>query len=170
MFDFGFGELLLIAVVALIFLGPERLPTVARMAGLWIRKVRSQWNSVKADLENELADEELRRNLRSASDAIHDSAQQMRSLPESVRNDPAVTDTAAVMTSLASARRARPLTQASAPPSQPTPVQPIPASATADDPAPAQPEYDPTQLSLLDPDLTMQMILLPPTTDPGSGK
>lgn len=64
MFDIGFGELFLIAIVALLVLGPERLPKAARFAGLWVRRARAQWYSVKAELENELADDELRRSLR----------------------------------------------------------------------------------------------------------
>jgi sec-independent protein translocase protein TatB len=64
MFDIGFGEIFLIAVVALLVLGPERLPKAARFAGLWVRRARAQWYSVKAELENELADDELRRSLR----------------------------------------------------------------------------------------------------------
>lgn len=64
MFDIGFSEIFLVAVVALLVLGPERLPKAARFAGLWVRRARAQWYSVKAELENELADEELQRALR----------------------------------------------------------------------------------------------------------
>ena len=74
MFDFGFGELLLLAIIALVVLGPERLPIAARLLGRWIRTARSQWNAVKSELENELADEELRRNLRETSDAMREGA------------------------------------------------------------------------------------------------
>jgi sec-independent protein translocase protein TatB len=63
MFDIGFGEIFLIAVVALLVLGPERLPKAARFAGLWVRRARAQWYSVKAEFENELADDELKRSL-----------------------------------------------------------------------------------------------------------
>jgi len=63
MFDIGFSELLVIAVVALLVLGPERLPRAARMAGLWVRKARAQWYSVQADLERELAAEEYKRSV-----------------------------------------------------------------------------------------------------------
>ena len=63
MFDVGFGELLLIAVVALVVLGPERLPKAARFAGLWVRRARAQWYSVKAELERELEAEDLKRGL-----------------------------------------------------------------------------------------------------------
>lgn len=64
MFDIGFGEIFLLAVVALLVLGPERLPKAARFTGLWVRRARAQWYSVKAELENELADDELRRSLK----------------------------------------------------------------------------------------------------------
>src|SRR5262245_39467222 len=64
MFDVGFSEIFVIAIVALLVLGPERLPKAARFAGLWVRRARAQWYSVKSELENELADEELKRSLR----------------------------------------------------------------------------------------------------------
>ncbi len=63
MFDVGFSELLIIAVVALLVLGPERLPKAARFAGMWVRRARAQWQSVRTELERELAAEELQRNL-----------------------------------------------------------------------------------------------------------
>jgi sec-independent protein translocase protein TatB len=43
MFDFSLGEMLVVALVALVVLGPERLPKAARFAGLWVRKARAQW-------------------------------------------------------------------------------------------------------------------------------
>lgn len=70
MFDIGFSEIFVIAVVALLVLGPERLPKAARFAGLWVRRARAQWYSVKAELETELADEELKRSLRQAQDQL----------------------------------------------------------------------------------------------------
>lgn len=75
MLDFGFGELLLLGVIALVVLGPERLPVAARLLGRWLRTARSQWNAVKAELENEIADEELRRNLREAAAAMRAGVQ-----------------------------------------------------------------------------------------------
>lgn len=78
MFDIGFSELLVIAVVALIVLGPERLPKAARFAGLWVRRARAQWYSVKDELERELASEELKRNLKDAQDALRDTEQRIR--------------------------------------------------------------------------------------------
>ena len=63
MFDLGFSELLVVAVVALIVLGPERLPKAARFAGLWVRKARAQWYSVKSEFEREMASDELKRSV-----------------------------------------------------------------------------------------------------------
>lgn len=70
MFDIGFSELLLIAVVALVVLGPERLPKAARFAGLWVRRARAQWYSVKSELERELEAEELKRGMQETQAAL----------------------------------------------------------------------------------------------------
>lgn len=79
MFDLGFSELLIVAIVALIVLGPERLPKATRFVGLWVRRARAQWDSVKTELERDLAAEELKRNLKSAQDALRETEQQIRS-------------------------------------------------------------------------------------------
>lgn len=78
MFDVGFSELLVIAVVALLVLGPERLPRAARMAGLWVRRAKASWYSVKAELERELADEELKRSLKNATQDLRDAGDALR--------------------------------------------------------------------------------------------
>ncbi|MFK3648224.1 Sec-independent protein translocase protein TatB [Lysobacter enzymogenes] len=78
MFDIGFSEVFVIAIVALIVLGPERLPKAARFAGLWVRRARAQWYSVKSELERELADEELKRSLLQAQDELRSAQQQLR--------------------------------------------------------------------------------------------
>ena len=78
MFDVGFSELLLIAVVALLVLGPERLPKAARFAGLWVRRARAQWNSVRSEFERELADDELKRTLRETQASLRDAQQSLR--------------------------------------------------------------------------------------------
>ena len=61
MFDIGFWELVLIAVVALIVVGPERLPGLARTAGLWVGKARHFMNVVRAEIDRELKADELKR-------------------------------------------------------------------------------------------------------------
>jgi sec-independent protein translocase protein TatB len=63
MFDIGFWEVIFILVIALLVVGPERLPRVARTAGLWLGKIRGFVGSVKADIDRELAAEELKKTL-----------------------------------------------------------------------------------------------------------
>ena len=63
MFDIGFSEIIFIMVIALLVVGPERLPRIARTAGLWVGKMRGFVSSVKADIDRELATEELRKAL-----------------------------------------------------------------------------------------------------------
>jgi sec-independent protein translocase protein TatB len=78
MFDIGFSELLVIAVVALLVLGPERLPKAARFAGLWVRRARAQWHSVKSELERDLAAEDLRRSLHDTQAAMREAQAALR--------------------------------------------------------------------------------------------
>lgn len=59
MFDVGFSELVLIALLALIVLGPKRLPEVARTAGHWLGRLRRFMSDVKQDLDKELHSAEL---------------------------------------------------------------------------------------------------------------
>ncbi|MCL7714771.1 Sec-independent protein translocase protein TatB [Stenotrophomonas mori] len=98
MFDVGFSELLLIAVVALVVLGPERLPKAARFAGLWVRRARRQWDSVKQELERELEAEDLKRSLQDvqrsvqqAGDGLREQARQVQAAADTLQRDVART-------------------------------------------------------------------------------
>jgi len=61
MFDIGFSELMVIAVVALVVIGPERLPRVARTAGHYMGRLQRYVNDVKADINREMELEDLRK-------------------------------------------------------------------------------------------------------------
>ena len=87
MFDFSFGEMLVVALVALVVLGPERLPKAARFTGLWVRKARAHWYSVKAELESELASEELKRSLHDGRQAMQDAERRLHDLAAESRRD-----------------------------------------------------------------------------------
>ena len=63
MFDIGGFELLLIAVVGLLVIGPERLPEALRALGLWLGRLRRSFTSVKAEIEKEIGMDEVRRQL-----------------------------------------------------------------------------------------------------------
>ena len=61
MFDVGFSEMLVIAVVALVVIGPEKLPGVAKTVGSWFGRLQRYVNDVKADINREIELEELRK-------------------------------------------------------------------------------------------------------------
>ncbi len=63
MFDIGFSELLLVGLVALLVFGPDRLPGAARMAGLWVGRLKRSFNAIKTEVERELGADEIRRQL-----------------------------------------------------------------------------------------------------------
>jgi sec-independent protein translocase protein TatB len=92
MFDLSMVELGVIALVALLVLGPERLPKAARTLGFYVRKARQSWYSVRSEFERELAAEELKRSLK--LDEVHatleDTARSAREgLQVSAQSEPA---------------------------------------------------------------------------------
>ncbi|MEM7251612.1 MAG: Sec-independent protein translocase protein TatB [Pseudomonadota bacterium] len=72
MFEVGFWEIALIAVVALLVVGPERLPALARTAGYWVGKLRRMVAQVKEDVEREIRADELRQALEEKKDEFSD--------------------------------------------------------------------------------------------------
>jgi sec-independent protein translocase protein TatB len=93
MFDVGFSELVLIGIVALLVLGPERLPKVARAAGLWAGRARRFLSTVKADIDREIKAEELRQIMQkqAESSGIHEIVEQTRTAVGEIKG--AATDT-----------------------------------------------------------------------------
>jgi sec-independent protein translocase protein TatB len=61
MFDIAFSELIIIGVVALLVIGPERLPKVARTVGAWLGRLNRYVTDVKGDIDREMRLEELRK-------------------------------------------------------------------------------------------------------------
>lgn len=70
MFDIGFSELLVVFVVGLLVLGPERLPHAAKMAGLWVRKIKRSINSVQREINAQLDQEELQQKISETNQRI----------------------------------------------------------------------------------------------------
>ena len=70
MFDIGFSELLVVLVVGLIILGPERLPYAAKTAGLWVRKIRRSIHSVQREINAQLDQEELQQKITDTNNRI----------------------------------------------------------------------------------------------------
>ena len=67
MFDIGFPELMVVSIVALLILGPERLPEALRTLGLWMGRLRRSFTAVKTELEKELGMDDIRRQLHNES-------------------------------------------------------------------------------------------------------
>lgn len=85
MFEVGFWELVLVGVVALLVVGPERLPEVARTAGRWLGAARRMVSTFRDDIEREVRAEELKKVLarqgefKGAFDVIEDTRQGLKS-------------------------------------------------------------------------------------------
>lgn len=122
MFDIGFSELVAIGLIALIILGPKRLPEVARTAGRWMGKLRRFITDVKQDLDREIQHEELielRKLKQELSDTRHlmenasgDLARDFSKLtsesdPTTYPKEPAAKAASGTATSAALAKRAR---------------------------------------------------------------
>ncbi len=72
MFDIGFWEIVFIAVVGLLVIGPDRLPEVARTVGLWVGRMQRLIQTVKADIHHELENEHLKKTLSEQSEQINE--------------------------------------------------------------------------------------------------
>ena len=99
MFDVGFWELSLIGIVALLVIGPERLPAVARTVGKWVGRANRFISNVKDDINKELKNEDLKRILeeqQKLADEYKNAAQEMNasiaSETESIRSSVHVDD------------------------------------------------------------------------------
>ena len=88
MFDIGFTELVLIGVVALLVIGPERLPGAIRTGSLWLSKFKRGFNDIKREVQQELHNDGIMQELRKTGEDLKkqtDSIQQdMKNATESV--------------------------------------------------------------------------------------
>jgi sec-independent protein translocase protein TatB len=78
MFDIGFTELLLVSVVGLLVLGPERLPGAIRTGSLWLGQLRRSFNNIRSEIEREINAEDIKREIH--NDAV------MKSLKEAEKD------------------------------------------------------------------------------------
>ena len=84
MLDIGFLELMLIGIVALLVLGPERLPKAARTAGLWIGKIKRTVSGMQREISAQLEAEELRQKLNEQQKKLDDSLKKAKQDVESI--------------------------------------------------------------------------------------
>ncbi|EDN65377.1 twin-arginine translocation protein TatB [Beggiatoa sp. PS] len=92
MFDIGFWELCLIAVIALLVFGPEKLPGAARSTGLWIGRIRRMISSVKQDIDRELHLQEIQESVKKSDQNVHqfleDTKSRLDELKKPISLDP----------------------------------------------------------------------------------
>jgi sec-independent protein translocase protein TatB len=141
MFDIGFSELMVIAVVALIVIGPERLPKVARTLGHLFGRMQRYVSDVKADISREMELDELRKLQASMQDAA-------RSIEQSVSREISATES-----------ELQKLTEVSAPAAE------APAAGSAELQAPVA---DPPQPPAAKPQLELGLDAVPPHSSPHS--
>ena len=85
MFDVGFAELMLLSVIGLLVLGPERLPRVARTLGGLTRKARSSWLNLKRSIEAEINAEEIKEPIKKIHDEIKSTVEDLNTRVDSIK-------------------------------------------------------------------------------------
>lgn len=94
MFEVGFSEICMVALVALLVIGPEKLPKVARMAGFWVAKSKRMLATVKQEIHEEFQAEELRQSLKNQTGInefqkiLDDTSNDLRSIKDSISQKP----------------------------------------------------------------------------------
>lgn len=78
MFDVGFTELMLIGVMGLIVLGPERLPVAARTIGKWVGKIKRTVGGVQREIQEELRLDEIRKKTQANTEAVKARMEELR--------------------------------------------------------------------------------------------
>jgi len=79
MFDIAFSEMMVLAVIALVVIGPERLPKVAKQAGEWLGKLRRYVDDVKSDINRQMELTELRKLQTQVTDAAKELGDSVQS-------------------------------------------------------------------------------------------
>ncbi len=92
MFDIGFWEILLILVLALVVIGPERLPGAARQAGFFVGKARRYIEGVRSEVESELDIGEFKRMLHNQEVQINELQRQLKSGIDDIKPDVSASD------------------------------------------------------------------------------
>lgn len=85
MFDIGFPELLLISIVALLVIGPEKLPETIRTMTLWIGRFRRSFSKIKQEIENEIGADEIKAQL--YNESIMQDIEKSRKTLEDVKDN-----------------------------------------------------------------------------------
>jgi sec-independent protein translocase protein TatB len=91
MFDVGFAELILLTIIGLLVLGPERLPKVARTLGGLSRKARTSWLNLKRSIESEINAQELKEPIQKMHDDFKAAVDDVNKKVDTIKKDIAPT-------------------------------------------------------------------------------
>ncbi|MCP1442117.1 sec-independent protein translocase protein TatB [Pseudomonas sp. GGS8] len=147
MFGISFSELLLVGLVALLVLGPERLPGAARTAGLWVGRLKRSFNAIKQEVEREIGADEIRRQLH--NEHILSLEQEARKIFTPTQQETTPVEPEATQTIHAPVAEAAPVTaptetaKAAEAAAVIAPVEPVPPAAASTAPAPHDPTLPP---------------------------
>lgn len=144
MFGISFSELLLVGLVALLVLGPERLPGAARTAGLWVGRLKRSFNAIKQEVEREIGADEIRRQLH--NEHILSLEQEARKIFTPTQQEPTPVEHVGEQTIQAPAASVAAPAAAAAEPAPvvaATPVEPVTPAAAPVAPAPHDPILPP---------------------------
>lgn len=83
MFDIGFTELVLLAIVGLLVIGPERLPGTVRTGVQWLRRLKRGFNDIKREVEQELHNDSVMQDLRNTGEQLRE---QTNAIGSEIRN------------------------------------------------------------------------------------
>ena len=90
MFDVGFAELFLLALIGLLVLGPERLPGVARTLGGFVRKARASWSSLRNTIESELEQADISAPIKQAREELKRIGKELPDIKDFTPDYPAI--------------------------------------------------------------------------------
>ncbi len=174
MFELSFGKMMIIAVVALIVLGPEKLPRVARTLGHLLGRARSYANQVKQDIDREMQMDELRKLQEQAKEAARSFETAVNDAGRSVENE--ASSASKVFSEMESDYQAKlaagsdPAAGNSIAPPAVADALPTPAAAPAPAPLTARDEIDALEKSIAEQAQYSEAASAAPALQPADGK
>ncbi len=89
MFDIGFLELIFVAIIALLVMGPERLPGAIRTGSLWLARLKNSFQQIKNDFEHEIGADSIKQQIHNESllDSLTNSKDELLEIGEQLRKD-----------------------------------------------------------------------------------
>ncbi|MFV0476722.1 MAG: Sec-independent protein translocase protein TatB [Parahaliea sp.] len=87
MFDIGFFELVLIATISLLVIGPERLPSAIRTGSLYLRRIKRSFSDIRQEIEQELHNDAIMQDLKKTRDELGENAKTLQNETSGIHSD-----------------------------------------------------------------------------------